>query len=123
MSDLRIEEQPVDIHQYTRAIRHALPKLVALALIAALTAGAASSLLPHKKYKASTTIVSRDTLGTNQFADATTVARRFATVNLLTRTTRVLSLAASKLPGTTVEELRSSVDSTVDPAANAITIS
>jgi Mrp family chromosome partitioning ATPase len=122
MSDSLTDEQPVDIHQYTRAIRHALPRLIALALIAAVTAGVASSVLPHKTYKASTTIVARDTLGTNQLTDATTVARRLATVNLLTRTTRVLSLAASKLPGTTVEQLRSSVQSTVDPSANAITI-
>ena len=105
------EEQPIDIHQYTWAIRHALPKILVLALFAAVTAAVQTFFLPAEAYKASTTILARDTLASNQFADATTVTRRLATVNLLTRTTDVLSLAASKLPGTTVDDLRSAVHS------------
>lgn len=116
------EEQPIDIHQYTRAIRHARPKILVLALSAAITAAAVSFLLTSKAYTASTTILARDTLASNQFLDATTVTRRLATVNLLTRTTDVLSLAASKLPGTTVDELRSAVHSSVSPEANVITV-
>jgi succinoglycan biosynthesis transport protein ExoP len=116
------EEQPIDIHHYTWAIRHALPRILVPALIAAIAAAVGSSLLSSKAYTASTTIVARDTLASNQSPDATTVTRRLATVNLLTRTTGVLSLAASKLPGTTVDELRSSVDSSVHPEANVITL-
>jgi Mrp family chromosome partitioning ATPase len=116
------DEQPIDIDQYTRAIRHALPKIVVLALIAAITAAVWSFLLPSRAYTASTTILARDTLAANQFADATTVTRRLATVNLLTSTSDVLSLAASKLPGTTVDELRSAVHSSVSAEANVITV-
>ena len=116
------EEQPIDIHQYARAIRHALPKIFVLALFAAVTAAVQTFFLPAEAYKASTTILARDTLASNQFADATTVTRRLATVNLLTRTTDVLSLAASKLPGTTVDDLRSAVHSSASPEANVITI-
>jgi Mrp family chromosome partitioning ATPase len=116
------EEQPIDIHQYTRAIRRALPQIVVLALIVAITAAVVSSLLPSKAYTASTTILARDTLVSTQALDATTATRRLATVHLLTRTTDVLSLAASKLPGTTVGELRAAIHSSVDPEANVITI-
>ena len=116
------EEQPIDIHQYARAIRRALPKIFVLALFAAVTAAVQTFFLPAEAYKASTTILARDTLASNQFADAATVTRRLATVNLLTRTTDVLSLAASKLPGTTVDELRSAVHSSASPEANVITI-
>ncbi|MEP6892295.1 MAG: tyrosine-protein kinase family protein [Gaiellaceae bacterium] len=116
------EEQPIDIHQYTRAIRHALPQILVLALIVAITATTGTILLPSKAYTASTTILARDTLASNQFPDATTVTRRLAGVNLLTRTTSVLSLAASKAPGTTVDELRSAVHSSADPEANVITV-
>jgi Mrp family chromosome partitioning ATPase len=116
------EEQPIDIHQYTRAIRRALPQILVLALIAAITTAVVSSLLPSKAYTASTTILARDTLASTQVLDATTATRRLATVNLLSRTTDVLSLAASKLPGTTVGELRAAIHSSVDPEANVITI-
>ena len=116
------EEQPIDIHHYTWAIRHALPRILLLALVAAIAATVGSSLLASKAYTASTTIVAREALASNQFPDAATVARRLETVNLLTRTTDVLSLAATKLPGTTVDELRSSVGSSVHPEANVITL-
>ena len=80
------------------------------------------ALIPSKSYSASTTILAGNTLTPNQSPDATTLARSLATVNLLTGTTDVLALAASKLPNTTVDALRSAVQSTVNPEANVITI-
>ena len=117
------DEQPIDIHHYTRAIRKALPLILVVALYAAGTAPLASTVLSSKEYTASTTIVARDTLSSEETRDATTAGRRLETVNLLARTTPVLSLAASKLPGTTVDDLRSAVDSSVHPQANVITLS
>ena len=116
------EEPPIDIHHYTWAIRRALPKILVLALLAGFVAVLSTSLYTSKSYSASTTILAGNTLTPNQSPDATTLARSLATVNLLTGTTDVLALAASKLPNTTVDALRSAVQSTVNPEANVITI-
>ena len=117
------DEQPIDIHQYTRAIRYALPQILVLAVITSVLVVVASSVaLPARAYTATTTILARDTLSADGLTDSTTVTRRLATVNLLTRTTNVLAAAASKLKGTTVAELRADVHSSVDPEANVITV-
>ena len=118
-----VDEQPIDIHQYSRAIRAALPRIVAFAVVAAAIAVAFSLAHPSKpSYAASTTILARDALDSTQGTSSTSISQRLATVNLLTTTTRVLSLAAGELPGTSVDELRSAVRSSVDPAAAVITI-
>ena len=116
------EEPPIDIHHYTWAIRRALPKILVLALLAGFVAVLSTSLYTSRSFSASTTILAGNTLTPNQSPDATTLARSLATVNLLTGTTDVLALAASKLPNTTVDALRSAVQSTVNPEANVITI-
>jgi Mrp family chromosome partitioning ATPase len=116
------EEQPIDIHHYTWAIRRALPRILAVAFIAGLAAAAGAHVLTPRTYSASTTILAGTTIVGNQSLDSTTLTRRLATVNLLTDTTGVLSVAASKLPRTTVDELRAAVHSSVDPNANVITI-
>ena len=116
------EEPPIDIHHYTWAIRRALPRILVLALLAGVVAVLSTSLYTSKSYSASTTILAGNTLTPNQSPDATTLARSLATVNLLTGTTDVLALAASKLPNTTVDALRSAVQSTVNPEANVITV-
>ncbi len=118
-----LDEQPIDIHQYSRAIRTALPRIVAFAVVAAAIAVAFSISHPSKpSFAASTTVLARDALDSSQATGSTSISQRLATVNLLTTTTRVLSLAADELPGTSVDVLRSVVRSSVDPAAAVITI-
>jgi Mrp family chromosome partitioning ATPase len=118
------DEQPIDVHQYARALRVALPRIAKFAVAAALIAVAVAFVRPsHPTYTASATLLARDTLNSNQAAGSTAVAQRLATVSLLTGTSSVLADAAAKLHGTTVAELRSTVHSSVDPNAGAITIS
>ena len=118
-----VDEQPIDIHQYSRALRAAAPRIAVFSLIAA-AAAIVFSVTHHSSstYAASTTILAGDTLGTAPAVDSTTAARRLATVNLLMRTTKVLSYAANRLDGITADQLRAVVRSSIDPNANVITI-
>jgi Mrp family chromosome partitioning ATPase/capsular polysaccharide biosynthesis protein len=117
------DEQPVDIHQYARALRVALPRIAKVAVAAAAIAVVVSFIHPsHGTYRASATVVARDTINGDQTAAPTTVAQRLSTVSLLTGTTRVLSVAARHLHDTTVADLRSAVHSSVDPSVGAIKI-
>ena len=118
-----VDEQPIDIHQYSRALRAAAPRIAIFSLIAAAAAIVFSVIHQSSStYAASTTILAGDTLSTAPALDSTTAARRLATVNLLTRTTKVLSYAANRLDGVTVDQLRTVVGSSIDPNANVITI-
>jgi Mrp family chromosome partitioning ATPase len=118
-----VDEQPIDIHHYSRAIRAALPRIGALAVVAAAVAVAFSLVHPSgPSYTASTTVLARDALDSTQTTNSTNIGQRLATVNLLTRTTGVLSLAARRLHGTSVDDLRAAVRSSVDPAAAVITV-
>ena len=118
-----VDEQPIDIHQYSRALRAAAPRIAIFSLIAAAAAIVFSVIHQSSStYAASTSILAGDTLSTAPALDSTTAARRLATVNLLTRTTKVLSYAANRLDGVTVDQLRTVVGSSIDPNANVITI-
>jgi Mrp family chromosome partitioning ATPase len=117
------QEGTIDVNQYGSAIRRALPRIVVIALIAAVVAAAATFALRPKAYTASTTIIASDTLNSGQPIDAATIGLRLGTVSSLTGTTSVLRLAVSKLHDTRLADLRSTVSSAVDPTTNAIVVS
>ena len=111
-----VDEQPIDIHQYSRAIRAALPRIAAFAVVAAAIAVVVLVSHPSKpSYAASTTILARDALDSTQATgldeyqpaprngqsaddhDEGAVSRR------------------RRVAGHSVDELRSVVRSSVDP--------
>ena len=60
-----VDEQPIDIHQYSRALRAAAPRIAIFSLIAAAAAIVFSVIHQSSStYAASTTILAGDTLST-----------------------------------------------------------
>jgi capsular exopolysaccharide synthesis family protein len=113
-------EEPVEVRRYLDAIRRGLPLVAGIVLALAITTYAVSSALP-KRYKATASIVQRTTGAViDQGSNADAITRDLNTVNSLVTTDSVLRAVARKVPGTTLDELRDNVASSVDPNANLI---
>ena len=76
-------------------------------------------MLPDR-YKATASIVQRSSGVIDQSDNVDSITRDLNTLNALVTTDTVLSEAARKVPGTTLDELRDNVSSSVDPNANLI---
>jgi capsular exopolysaccharide synthesis family protein len=112
-------EEPIEVRRYLEALRRSLVLIVGITVVLAAAVYVVSSSLP-KRYKATTSVVQRssDALGTD--SDVDTVTRDLNTINSLLTTDDVLSAAAKQIPGESLDDLRDSVSSSVDPNANLI---
>jgi non-specific protein-tyrosine kinase len=95
--------------------------LIALIVLPLTALVLAFSLLIDKSYRATAQIVLVDNAGAFPSSDVET--RQLATFQALSRTRTVLSRAASRLEGETVETLQQNISSAVDANANILSIS
>jgi capsular exopolysaccharide synthesis family protein len=112
-------EEPIEVRRHLDALRRGLPLVGAIVVALALTAYIVSISLPER-YKATSSIVQRNDAIVDQGANVDSITRDLNTLNALVTTDAVLRAAALKVPGTTIDELRDNVASSVDPNANLI---
>jgi Mrp family chromosome partitioning ATPase len=113
-----LAEQRIEVGRYMEALRRSW-LLVALLVLVATASALVSSALTPKKYRATARVVIDDPLASD---DQSGVERRLATVQQLLTTRRVLEEAATDVGDVSVEELKGSVRSSVDPDANIINV-
>jgi len=114
-------EQPIEIHRHLYALRRARAFIVVFVVAMTVTVVALSEVLP-KSYRATATIVERDTFASLGSDNVETVKRRLETIERLLGTNGVLERAAARVPGETRDSLESAVASSVDRDANIISI-
>src|SRR3954453_4813814 len=112
-------EEPIEVRRYLDALRRNLPLMLGIVVVLAGSVYLVSSSLP-KRYKATTSIVRRVTSVVDQNQNVDSITRDLNTVDALLTTDDVLTAAAKKVPGETVDTLRDKVSSSVDPNANLI---
>ena len=111
-------EQRIEVGRYTEALRRSWLLVVLIVVVATASALVSSALTP-KKYRATARVVIDDPLASD---DQSGVERRLATVQQLLTTRRVLEEAATDVGDVSAEELKGSVQSSVDPDANIINV-
>ena len=115
-------DEPVEIRRYVEALRRSRWLIITLALSAAVAAFVLSSWAPDR-YTASATIVKRVAVGPTESVDVDSLTRELSTIVQLLVTTDVLGRAAKIVgDGETARSLSRSVESSVDPDANLISI-
>jgi Mrp family chromosome partitioning ATPase len=112
-------EEPIEVRRYLDAVRRGLPLILAITFVLAVTVYVVSSTLP-KRYKATASIVQRTGAVIDQTGNVDSITRDLNTINSLVTTDSVLESVAGKIPGTTIDDLRDNVSSSVDPNANLI---
>ena len=117
-----VPDEPIELRRNLDALRRA--RFFILALVVCSTAAAVGiSLLVPKTYRATATLVLRETLDPFTSSDVETVVRRLETIERLLRTNAILEQAAQRVPGESRQSLESKLTSSVDPDANIIRIS
>ena len=117
-----VPDEPIELRRNLDALRRA--RFFILALVVCSTAAAVGiSLLVPKTYRATATLVLRETLDPFTSSDVETVVRRLETIERLLRTNAILEVAARRVPGESRQSLESKLTSSVDPDANIIRIS
>jgi capsular exopolysaccharide synthesis family protein len=114
-------DQPVETGRYFDALRRS--KLLIALIVLPLTAVVLGvSLLLPKTYRATAQIVVEGASDPLQSRDVESVERRLATIDALLTTRVTLRRAAKGVPGETAATLDERVSSSVDPAANIISV-
>jgi capsular exopolysaccharide synthesis family protein len=115
-------DQPVDTGRYLDALSRS--KLLIVLVVVPLTlAVLLVSLLLPKTYRATSKIVVESVSNPLETSDVESVERRLATIDALLTTRETLRRAARRARGETVATLAGKVSSSVDPAANIISVS
>jgi capsular exopolysaccharide synthesis family protein len=112
-------EEPIEVRRYLDALRRSLPLVIGIVVVLAGSIYVVSTSLP-KRYKATTSIVQRSNSVIDQNSSVDSITRDLNTINSLLTTDDVLSAAAKKVPGESIDSLRDKVSSSVDPNANLI---
>ena len=112
-------EEPIEFRRALDALRRSLGLVIGITVVLAVTTYVVSTLLPER-YKATASIVQRTSGVIDQSDNVDSITRDLNTIDALLTTDSVLSGAAERVPGETVETLRDKVASSVDPNANLI---
>ncbi len=115
----RSAEEPIEARRYLDALRRSLPLVIGIVVVLAASTYAVSTSLP-KRYKATASIVERTSAITDASSSTDQVVRDLNTIDALLTTDDVLSAAARRVPGESIDSLRGKVSSSVDPNANLI---
>jgi capsular exopolysaccharide synthesis family protein len=115
-------DQPVETGRYLDALSRSKLLIVLIVVPLTLVVLGVSLLLPET-YRATAKIVVEGTSNPLQTSDVESVERRLATIDALLTTRETLRRASRRVRGETVVTLVEKVDSSVDPAANIISVS
>jgi tyrosine-protein kinase len=112
-------EEPIEFRRALDALRRSLGLVIGITVVLAVTTYLVSTMLPER-YKATASIVQRSSGVIDVSDNVDSITRDLNTIDALLTTDSVLSAAAERVPGETVESLRDKVASSVDPNANLI---
>src|SRR5262249_10463040 len=112
-------EEPIEVRRYVDALRRSLPLILGIVALLAVAIYIVSASLP-KRYKSTASVVRRIAPTSDQQPNVDAMTRDLNTLNALITIDGVLSAASHKVPGTTIQDLRDEVSSSVDPNANLI---
>ena len=112
-------EEPIEFRRALDALRRSMVLVIGIVLVLAVSTYVVSSWLP-KRYKATASIVQRTSGVIDTSDNVDSITRDLNTIDALVTTDAVLSEAATRVPGESVETLREKVASSVDPNANLI---
>jgi non-specific protein-tyrosine kinase len=112
-------EEPIEFRRAIDALRRSMGLVIGITVVLAVTTYVVSTMLPDR-YKATASIVQRSSGVIDQSDNVDSITRDLNTIDALLTTDSVLSAAARRVPGETVETLREKVSSSVDPNANLI---
>ena len=114
-----VDEQPTDLARYLGALRRGAWLIVLIVVPLTATVLALSLALPNS-YSATATLVIDEPDTVLSTPDADTATRRLATMRALLTSRNVLTAAAQRLAGESLDTLRDKVSASVDDVASLI---